>query len=257
MTDRYAIDNSFDGDLKRVITWQYDQAENLIAFLGVFKGFFADSTEDFWEGFRKAMDIANAEGSGSVSEFGLAVWGKLLGIPRPVVSYQAEGEAAAAQHPMSADFYRRLLVGRFRLANENASMDAYIRFCDYVFGEGKVTATDGYDMSLKFTWTGDAALTTDADREMKSAVESIPDVVFAFPAGVRSSDERDAFVFGFAEQVRPATTGQKVIDDQTTATKEYTYTKNGYTYSRTHTDFKIGNFNPDTPAPFAWDRFAR
>lgn len=257
MTDRYAIDNTFDKDLKRVITWQYDHAANLIEMLGVFGRFFDASTREFWDGFREALDIANAEGGDTVSEFGLAVWGKLLGIPRPVVSYKAEGETAAAQHPISADFYRRLLVGRFRLANENASMDSYIRFCNYVFGSGKVTAVDGYDMSLKFVWTGDAAPSTNADMEMKAAVEDIPDVIFRYPTGVRSSDELDGFVFGFAEQVRPATTDQKVVESQTVATKEYTYTKNGYTYTRKHTDFRIGNFNPDTPAPFAWDRFAR
>lgn len=256
MTDAYEIDNSFAGDLKRVITWQYDQAGNLIGALGILGGFFAASTEGFWDGFRKMMDIADIADGEAVSEFGLAVWGKLLGAPRPVVSYKAEGETAEAQHPMSAELYRRLLVGRFRLANDNASFAAYLRFCGFVF-EGKVKPVDGYDMSIAFEWAGDDAPTEDADLEMKAALTQVPDVVFGFPAGVRSSEEDDGFVFGFAEQVRPVTTGQKVVENQTTATKEYAYVKNGYAYVRTHRDFKIGNFNPDTPAPFAWDRFAR
>lgn len=254
MIEAYSIDNSFADDLKRVITWQYDHAENLISVLNVLGDYFDVSTREFWDVFRDALDISKENG---VSDFGLAVWGKLLGIPRAVIEFQASGESSVSKHPMSTSFYRRLLIGRFRLMNENGSISAYKRFCDFVFGDGKVRPVDGYDMSLTFSWRGSSAPSKDEDKEMKAAVETIPDVLFSWPSGVRSSIEDDGFVFGFAEQVRPVTTAQQVIDNQTTGIKTYTYSANGYVYTKRHRDFKIGNFNPATPAPFAWDRFSR
>lgn len=254
MIEAYEIDNSFAADLKKVITWQYDHAENLISLLSILGDYFDITTRAFWDCFRKMLDISK---DGEVSDFGLAVWGKLLGIPRAYVEYQASGEPSASQHALTSSFYRRLLIGRFRLMNENGSISAYKRFCDFVFGAGKVKPIDGYDMSLTFSWVGSSSPSQDEDKEMKAAVETIPEVIFTWPSGVRSSVESDDFVFGFAEQVRPTTTEQKVVDNQTTGTKTYTYTVNGYTYTKRHRDFKIGNFNPDTPATFAWDRFSR
>lgn len=70
------LDNSISSELDKVITWQYDNATNLIAIVDMMKEFFTESTTKFWDNW--PVDVVNID---TANDFGLCVWGKLLNIP--------------------------------------------------------------------------------------------------------------------------------------------------------------------------------
>lgn len=195
------IDNSASADMERVITWQFDKATHLIGILSMFKDFFAQSTENAWDLAGKRLDVTNVS---NADDFTLSLWGKLLGIPRPMI--YADDDDPTTGVEMSSELYRKILIARFRLANTNASVQAYRDFVSFIFGS-TVAFIDGEDGSISFAFQKTANL-TDAEKEMRNAILQVPDVIFAYPSGVKSSDQDDGPVFGFAEQVRPAITSE-------------------------------------------------
>ena len=70
------LDNSISSELDKVITWQYDNATNLIAIVDMMKEFFTESTTKFWDNW--PVDVVNID---TANDFGLCVWGNLLNIP--------------------------------------------------------------------------------------------------------------------------------------------------------------------------------
>lgn len=186
----FNLDNSGDSDLKRVILWQYDLAEKFVGWVGIFRGFFYYSTQLFWDSMPQRINISVAE---NLEEFALSIWGTMLGVGRPVVTVDG------VKRTISSELYRRMLLGRFQLACSNASKSAYEKFVDLVFGDN-VSVTDNGDMSMDFTWIGPANPTTDSEKEMKAVVENKSDLVFLYPAGVKSHDESNDSIFGFEEQ---------------------------------------------------------
>lgn len=179
----YTIDNTDRGDTKRAITWQYDQAENLVSLISSMSDFFKAAVTDFWDGFVKDTNLASAE---DVTDFGLAVWGKILNIPRTV--YVENDEVKS----ISSDLYRRLLVARFKLANGNASLGAYAEFIYDVFG-GKVKFVDNGTMSLSLAINDGQTLTTEEE-----ALYNDADYWMMYPAGVRSDEAYSGKILGLS-----------------------------------------------------------
>ena len=70
------LDNSISSELDKVITWQYDNAANLIAIVDMMKEFFTESTTKLWNNW--PVDVVNID---TANDFGLCVWGKLLNVP--------------------------------------------------------------------------------------------------------------------------------------------------------------------------------
>lgn len=189
------IDNSADSELNKVILWQYDSAEHLIGIIEMFKSFFSESTGGLWDLMTSITNISKAE---NTDDFGLSLWGRLVGVARPLVN----GES------MSTELYRRIIVGRMRLSISNASVKSYIDFANYVFG-GKVSVVDNSDMSISFYWNGDAE--SELEQEMKWVLENIPDSVFAYPTGIKSSTPSRGPIFGFDGQ-QPIEDSDMLID---------------------------------------------
>lgn len=186
------IDNTTGGNLDRVILWQYDHADNLISIIELFSQFFKDSTTDFFDEYVKKFNLSNPD---EVTDYGLAVWGKVLDIPRPTLTYTDGGEKVT--RPMSKELYRRILAGRIILSEKNASVPAYIEYVTSVFGDG-VTVIDGQDMSLSFVKNESAE--TPLTAEAIAAISQYPDVVFAYPSGVRSNERSNDPMFALDGQ---------------------------------------------------------
>lgn len=180
-----AIDNSTWEDISRAITWQYDGASKLIAILGMFTDFFNSSTAQLWNYFRlRVVDIDNAH------DFGLAIWGKILNCPRPTITIRG------IQRPLSAQVYKAILKARFRILNENGSIESYCKHIGEAF-RGNLEVTDGHDMGLYFSIKEENDLT---DEEI-ALITDFPDVAFVFPAGVRDNEHRNDPVFAFDYEV--------------------------------------------------------
>lgn len=212
------IDNSADRDLNAVVTWRFDNASNLIGIIEMFKKFFTSAVDVPWTNFYKDLAIADDE---NAKPYALAMWGKLLGIERPELTY----EDAPEKRTMSAKLYRKILIGRFRLANSNASLSSYIDYLRFVFGTS-VSMLWSRRIYIRVEWNKTGVLTEEED-EQKRAIEQFPDIVLAYPAGMKNADRTAGPVLGFdGQQVDTA----KVFD---------------------YGEFTIDNFSSTT---FSWDR---
>lgn len=185
------LDNSDAGYIERTILWQYDNAENLKGLILSFKNFFDRSTKDHFDEMIGRMNLADED----IDDYGLAVWGKLLNTTRPELTYVLDGAERATTQTMTRELYRRVLLGKFRLLNSDASMSNYIDYLTSIF-DGKVGIVDGLYMSISFEIVDGSTLTG----EEKALVSQRPDVVFLYPAGVRSSEHSDSLMFGLDGQ---------------------------------------------------------
>ena len=112
------IDNSADGEFGKVILWQYDKAENLVAFVKSFLGVHDTLTKDLWDRLQKELNVDTA------SDFGLAILGRLIGVPRLKCD---NGNL------MSTDRYRQLIKAVATLSGTNHSYKDLDEFCATAF----------------------------------------------------------------------------------------------------------------------------
>ena len=166
--------SAINEELDRVILWQYDNS-NLVGFVQLLADFLGQSTKQFWEDWQR--DVVNVD---TANDFGLAVWGKVLGIERPVISTGT----------ISTELFRKIVKARFELMNSSAAIPDYIKYVDAIFGEGTVTVTDGSDMSISFgKYTGE-------DEELS---ELNINSLIPYPAGVRDNSEASGRFLAFVE----------------------------------------------------------
>lgn len=177
--DSVTIDNTDQGKLDAVITWQFDQAEHLCAFVAKLDEMFQGTTADFWDDW--LSDVTNID---TCNGFGLALFGAILGVPRFTVV------SGTTKTPISETLYRKILKARFLLLEGNASVKDYCEYCNAIFGGG-VQVSDGLDMTLTFT---NGSLVEGSEEEY--IFENYYDELFVFPAGVREHMTGIKF-FGF------------------------------------------------------------
>ena len=175
-------DNSSASELDKCITWQYDKATNLVAFIGMLGDFFAQSTESLWDSWKaKVNDIDTAD------DFGLSVWGKILNCRRPIINIGGNDVN------LETEKYRAILKARARLLASHGTVPDYKAYIETAF-DGHFIIQDGNDMGITFVATGDAT-----DEEVALA-DQFPDIAFLFPCGVRSSSVTAAASIGFNGQ---------------------------------------------------------
>lgn len=175
-------DNSSSAELDKCITWQYDKATNLVAFIGVLGDFFAQSTESLWDSWKaKVNDIDTAD------DFGLSVWGKILNCRRPIINIGGNDVN------LGTEKYRAVLKARAQLLASHGTVPDYKAYIETAF-DGHFTVQDGNDMGVTFVATDGAT-----DEEVALA-DQFPDIAFLFPCGVRSSSVTDPASIGFKGQ---------------------------------------------------------
>jgi len=175
------IDNSTDSELTKVILWQYDNATNLIQIIEGLRLAYEHSTQDFWDSW--ADDVVDID---TANDYGLAVWGNLLGVKRP--SLTVSGTATI----LSTALYRKIIKARFKLLGSNASIEAYCTYLGSIFNN-RMRVTDNKNMSMTFTGVSLTA-------EESALVAQHPETVFLFPAGVREPSAETYGVFAFNGQ---------------------------------------------------------
>lgn len=184
------IDNSASEAFGRVITWQYDKAENLVDLVASFKSFFDNSTKLLWDKIASEINVDDA------TDFGLSILGSLIGCNRP------DG--------ISTELFRKFIKAKFRLAMSNYSIAALNEYLATVF-DGAVSVSDkgsmlpsetGYNpMTINWVIDEDAI-----SEEAAALIESDPDFCFSFPAGVRDGTTVEHVIFGFTGQEKDADT---------------------------------------------------
>lgn len=179
------IDNSSSEELNKTITWQFETANRLIAVISLLSDSFKASVSDFWDNYIDL--ISNID---TANDFGLAIIGQNIGMPRPIVKINNQSIS------ISTDFYRKILKSRIILLNGNGSVKDYCEYVKSVFGENNVTVTDNLDMSLSFSIKAGNSLTD----EQKAVLEQVPDSIFIYPAGVRTNEVNNGIIFGLDGQ---------------------------------------------------------
>ena len=175
-------DNSSSAELDKCITWQYDKATNLVAFIGMLGDFFAQSTESLWDSWKaKVNDIDTAD------DFGLSVWGKILNCRRPIINIGGNDVN------LGTEKYRAVLKARAQLLASHGTVPDYKAYIETAF-DGHFIIQDGNDMGITFVATDDAT-----DEEVALA-NQFPDIAFLFPCGVRSSSVTTPASIGFKGQ---------------------------------------------------------
>lgn len=170
------IDNSIDDEMRRVITWQYDNATNLIGLILIVKNLYESAIKIPWDLFRQS--IFNIE---DANNFALSIWGINLGLKRP--TYVSGGETI----PISDDYFRRILLGRMMLTASSYSMKDIATFVNIVYG-GRIEAHDCNDRTgitpTSITFSGASA---DLSAEEKYLAQNNKEAAFCHAAGVGMS----------------------------------------------------------------------
>ena len=179
------IDNSCEKELNKCITWQFESSEKLIGIVQMAIDFSNNYILYFWDSYIK--DIANID---TATDFGLSVIGIKLNVPRPIVLIDNERKS------ISTDLYRAILKARVKLLEGNGSIAGYKEYIASVFGADNVTVVDNFDMSISFTINSTNTLSD----EQKAVIEQCKDIIFAYPAGVRTNDVGDGIIFGLDGQ---------------------------------------------------------
>lgn len=192
MTDPI-IDNTDAGLIERTITWQYENATKLVSLILSWKEFFKNSTTDLFDEIPSAIDLTDT----NISDYGLSVWGNILNVRRPMLTYSPNEGDEETTLVMSRELFRRILLGRLRLLEDNASIPAYLNYISAVFGS-RMRVVDGLDMWMSFVDNGELT------PEEAAAIEQCPDIIFIFPAGVRSAEHSQSLMFGLDGQQNEA-----------------------------------------------------
>lgn len=201
----YQFNNTDNGTIERTILWQYEGALKLVAMILSWKDFFKSSTTDFFDGIIDNLDLTDE----NIDDYGLSVWGSILNVPRPLLSYIPEGETTTVKRPLSSELYRRILLGRLRLSEGNASVPDFIEYAKLVF-DGKIKVKDWTNMGLTFASSGIGFRT----REERALLEQYPEVVWMWPAGVRTANHSTSLMFGLdGQQNEPSVVNVGGLDE--------------------------------------------
>lgn len=174
-----AIDNSDGGEILASILWQYEHASNIVGVIETFKAAYDASTKDFFDALLQRYNLA----SEGIDDFGLAVWGVILNLPRPFVNGSM----------LSSEVYRRILLGKLRLLDSDATMENYAAYCNLVFGDGAVSVVDEGQMELTFV------ANTTLDEELVALLDMQKKII-PYPAGVKSNEHSSSPMFCFEGQ---------------------------------------------------------
>lgn len=231
------IDNSADGEFGKVILWQYDKAENLVAFVKSFLGVHNTLTKDLWDRLQKELDVDTA------SDFGLAILGRLIGVPRLKCDNG---------NMMSTERYRQLIKAFATLSGTDHSYKDLDEFCSTAFKNDlgatalieDITCYSGYAPMEKYEALRFSGQTyriadrksleayvqkLDSDDEMQFVYEWFAvinsDIVDGHPCAVREPGSTDYPIFGFDGQQAKTDDDFSIggFDDSTFIPEEYSY----------------------------------
>lgn len=162
------INNDIGADLDALVTWQYDNAANLTGIIDLFKDFFGKAVTGPMNGQLALAGLADLN-----EDWALNIWGILLGLPRPQLTY------GGTSHQMTRTNYRNLLLARYRLLCGNASVSEYVEYIKTVF-QGNASFHDNMDMSVSVDWNE----TAPTDGELKALYDTYLEKIMLLPTGV-------------------------------------------------------------------------
>lgn len=124
-------------DLTKHIFWQYNNAPALNSLINSKQSWYNENQTDYWTNW-----VKNVLNITSANDYGLAIWGILLGIPR---TYLVDGENIS----LSKEQFRTVILARLRLLHMRCTVPEINKLLKFLFGKyGKAYVTDNFDMTM-------------------------------------------------------------------------------------------------------------
>lgn len=126
-------------DLKKHIFWQYNNAPAINSLVDAKQEWYDINQTQFWlDWVKNVLDITTA------NDYGLAVWGSLLRIPR---NYMVNGVNTS----LTTNQYRKVILARLRLLRMRGTVPEINKLLKFLFGEyGKAYVVDNYNMTMTY-----------------------------------------------------------------------------------------------------------
>lgn len=162
----------FKIDLQKCIIWQYDKASKLKSLITQKEGWYAKYVTNFIKDF--FWNIFNID---TANEFGLTLWGKMLGLDRQVVFI------GGTTHYLTTEQYRFLLKGqilKFNMRNVSVTeINKYLRVIFNLSDNSQAFVRDNFDMTITYNITKDMGILQEEITQLLNYYDFLPR-----PAGV-------------------------------------------------------------------------
>lgn len=137
MTDIFEYNPSID--FKKHIFWQYNNAPAINSLVNSKQNWINENQVVFWQDW-----VGNVLNIATANDFGLAIWGALLGIPR---NYIVNGTNTA----LSREQYRKVILARLKLIHMRGTVPEINALLKFLFSDyGKAYVIDNYNMTLTY-----------------------------------------------------------------------------------------------------------
>ena len=174
-------ETEIDIDTSRVVLWQYDKSQRLLALLGMLKSCSMACCTDFENNFLAyVMNISNSSTDQDPFDgIGLVVWGNAIGLKRPNVKVDG------VTRPISDNEYKKILTARLHQMFSAGDVDSLNEFMFSIFGN-TAFLQDNNDMTLTLVVTGSTG-----NDELDSLLSSSDDIlqILELPIGVGLTHE--------------------------------------------------------------------
>lgn len=128
-----------DIDFEKHIFWQYNNAPAINALVNQKQEWYATNHSGFWIDW-----ITNVLNLSTANDYGLAIWGLLLQVPR---TYVVNGQSMT----LTTAQYRGVLKARLRLQNMRATVPEINKLLKDLFGSyGRAYVIDNLDMTMTY-----------------------------------------------------------------------------------------------------------
>lgn len=126
-------------DFEKHIFWQYNNAPAINSLMQSKQEWYDVNQTQFWNDW--VSDVLNIK---TANDYGLAIWGSLLQIPR---TYLVNGENLT----LSTNQYRTVILARLRLLKTRATVPEINKLLQFLFGQyGKAYVVDNYNMTMTY-----------------------------------------------------------------------------------------------------------
>lgn len=162
----------FKIDLQKCIIWQYDKASKLKSLITQKESWYAKYVTNFIKDF--FWNIFNID---TANEFGLTIWGKMLGLDRNVVFIGGQS------HYLTTEQYRFLLKGqilKFNMRNVSVpEINKYLRVIFNLEDNSQAFVKDNHDMTITYNITKNMGILQEEITQLLNYYDFLPR-----PAGV-------------------------------------------------------------------------
>ena len=126
-------------DLTKHIFWQYNNAPAINSLVAAKQGWYDENQVSYWQNWvNNVLNITTA------NDYGLAIWGILLGIPR---TYLVDGENLS----LDTEQYRTVILAGLKLIKIHGTVPEINELLNFLFGKyGKAYVIDNYNMTMTY-----------------------------------------------------------------------------------------------------------